>query len=191
MFGEIPEGFVVRHKCDNRQCINPEHLELGTQLDNIQDAVLRGRSAKGEQIPNSNLTEAIVRDILSFPRSGRYVKEISIKFGIPKCNVNNILHNVTWRHVDRAPYDELHALRVASGWVPAKKKSSKYIGVYLHSQTGKWVSRIRHESKVYNLGCFDTELEAAIVHDNKATELGCDASKFNADIRRENGLEAR
>lgn len=41
--GEIPEGQVVRHKCDNSLCINPEHLELGTQYDNCQDAKKRGR----------------------------------------------------------------------------------------------------------------------------------------------------
>ncbi len=42
-FGEIPEGFVVRHKCDNPICARPEHLELGTQSDNMQDASKRGR----------------------------------------------------------------------------------------------------------------------------------------------------
>jgi len=55
-FGEIPEGMVVRHKCDNINCINPEHMELGTQLDNIQDMVERGRSTKGEKNPTSKIT---------------------------------------------------------------------------------------------------------------------------------------
>jgi hypothetical protein len=41
--GQIPEGQVVRHKCDNSLCINPVHLELGTQYDNCQDAKQRGR----------------------------------------------------------------------------------------------------------------------------------------------------
>ncbi len=41
--GEIPEGMVVRHKCDVRLCVNPDHLELGTQADNVMDCIKRGR----------------------------------------------------------------------------------------------------------------------------------------------------
>ena len=42
-FGEIPKGLVVRHKCDNRNCINSEHLEVGTYKDNTQDMIKRNR----------------------------------------------------------------------------------------------------------------------------------------------------
>jgi hypothetical protein len=41
--GEIPEGLVIRHKCDNRKCCNPNHLIAGTQKDNVHDTVTRGR----------------------------------------------------------------------------------------------------------------------------------------------------
>lgn len=43
MFGTIGAGLVVRHKCDNGECINPEHMELGTQKENVQDMIERGR----------------------------------------------------------------------------------------------------------------------------------------------------
>lgn len=47
--GEIPDGLRVLHSCDNRKCINPNHLFLGTQLDNMRDAAVKGRLPKGDQ----------------------------------------------------------------------------------------------------------------------------------------------
>lgn len=43
--GEVPEGMVVRHMCDVRNCVNPAHLELGSQKENIRDIILRNRGA--------------------------------------------------------------------------------------------------------------------------------------------------
>jgi len=47
-FGPIPAGMIVRHKCDVPACVNPAHLQLGTQAENRADCVARGRHAKGD-----------------------------------------------------------------------------------------------------------------------------------------------
>lgn len=74
-YGPIPDGLVVRHKCDNRPCCNPDHLELGTHQDNSDDKVTRNRQARGRALPQSRLSDEQVRSIRS-----RYVAQ----FGPPK-----------------------------------------------------------------------------------------------------------
>lgn len=61
--GEIPEGQVIRHTCDNIKCLNPEHLILGTPLDNVLDRVERGRS-------HNHVTKEQVEMIRTLRRSG-------------------------------------------------------------------------------------------------------------------------
>lgn len=55
--GQIPKGLVVRHKCDNTRCCNPDHLEIGTQKDNVRDTRERGRAVfvQGSRVGSSKL----------------------------------------------------------------------------------------------------------------------------------------
>ncbi|APD19630.1 endonuclease [Pectobacterium phage PP74] len=82
--GEIPEGLVVRHKCDNPCCCNPEHLEVGTHKDNMQDCKKRGRMVMppvhiGEANHKTKLTESDVEFIL---KSDKTLKELAEMFGV-------------------------------------------------------------------------------------------------------------
>lgn len=94
--GPIPDGYVVRHKCDNPSCINPEHLEVGTQADNIADKVSRGRQARGSGVGRAILTEKSVREIRSSPLK---VSELSTLYGVSVVSIRNILRRKTWQHV--------------------------------------------------------------------------------------------
>lgn len=100
MFGEIPEGMVVRHKCDNRGCINPEHLELGTHKDNSRDMIERGGSLKGTKNPNAILTEEDVKEIRRLAFMGFKRKDICEMYGLKNINnVTSIKYGHSWSHV--------------------------------------------------------------------------------------------
>lgn len=92
-FGKIPTGLIIRHKCDNPACINIEHLELGTQKDNVQDMIKRGRKPIGENSPVAKLTDEQVREIRESKLS---CIEIGRKYGINRRYVYN-LKNKTQR----------------------------------------------------------------------------------------------
>lgn len=61
--GPIPDGLYVLHKCDVKLCVNPDHLYLGTHLDNMRDEVERARSPRGERHYNAKLTSDQVKII--------------------------------------------------------------------------------------------------------------------------------
>lgn|SRR5690606_278905 len=100
--GDIPEGMVVRHKCDNPPCCNPEHLELGTDQDNVNDAVTRGRVARGDRLPHTVLTDDEVREIRSryvarygpTKRGGRSsnAQILADEYGISRVYVMQLVH---------------------------------------------------------------------------------------------------
>lgn len=94
--GPVPTGLVIRHTCDNRSCINPKHLILGTYKQNSQDMVDRNRQAKGSQIGNSILTEELVLMIKSMSGSSRKVATL---LGCSATTIKDIRNNKIWKHV--------------------------------------------------------------------------------------------
>jgi hypothetical protein len=93
-------GLVVRHDCDNPACINPEHLSLGTQADNIADAIARGRARhrtpEGVEHHAAKLTDEVVRAIRQSTESARVLGE---RFGVSKATVKDVRKRRTWRHI--------------------------------------------------------------------------------------------
>lgn len=94
--GPIPKdgmgyhGGVVRHKCNNRLCCNPAHLELGTQVDNIDDMWKSGDHAKG----NARLTESQIAAIKSDPRSSRQLAPV---YGVTDSHIRSIRSGRAWK----------------------------------------------------------------------------------------------
>lgn len=101
-FGEIPNGMMVLHKCDTTRCINTAHLFLGTQLDNIQDCISKGRKnpARGEKL--SKITSEDVRKILALRGCGFSVPEIARAVPVSESAIYKIIQGTRWKHVPRS-----------------------------------------------------------------------------------------
>lgn len=95
-FGPIPEGMQVLHKCDIPCCVNPAHLFLGTNDDNLADKIAKGRQARlaGESNPKAKLTEEQVGLIRADPRR---VSEIAREFGVSLPTIARIKDGSGWR----------------------------------------------------------------------------------------------
>src|SRR5690606_24199021 len=88
--GDIPEGMSVLHRCDNPACVNPEHLFLGTQADNVADAVAKGRIAKGDRLPQTVLTEEQVREAIDLIVAGKAtLMALAERYGVSMATLNS------------------------------------------------------------------------------------------------------
>lgn len=100
--GNIPDDLVVMHLCDMPNCVNPSHLDLGTQGDNVRDSVTKGRwvpaRARGEDNGNSKLKEEQVADIRTL---GRNLSSYALAdvYPVSRSTISRILRGDTWRHV--------------------------------------------------------------------------------------------
>lgn len=96
--GEIPEGQNVLHRCDIPCCVNPDHLFLGTQVDNILDMMVkrRDRHPWGESSGQAKLTEAQVREIRQMAGSQ---KKLASLFGVSAGLIGHIRRRVAWAHL--------------------------------------------------------------------------------------------
>jgi len=99
-YGSIPNGLCVCHKCDNVFCINPNHLFLGTHIDNMVDKMSKNRypDFSGEKNPAAKLTEKQVIEIRTI--EGLSQRQIARIYNITQPMVGNIRRKDNWKHLE-------------------------------------------------------------------------------------------
>lgn len=95
--GPIGDGLCVLHACDNPYCVNPDHLFVGTQQDNVDDKVRKNRQAKGLTSHAAKLSEAQVLEIRKDKRTHR---ACAAAFGVSKTTVRRIKSRAIWQHLE-------------------------------------------------------------------------------------------
>lgn len=98
-YGEIPEGMYICHTCDNPSCVNPSHLFLGTNQDNIDDKVLKDRQSRlfGKNNGRSKLSEMDVINMRKDYKSGNYsYRDLVKKYNIGQTQVARIIKKESW-----------------------------------------------------------------------------------------------
>lgn len=117
--GPVPPGMQVLHKCDVRACCNPEHLFLGSIIDNMRDMNRKGRNGtEGERNVHAKINEDQAREILSLKPSGPaprgYTRQLAEKFGVRQGAINAIWRGDSWAHIAASQQASI-SNRVAKG----------------------------------------------------------------------------
>lgn len=113
--GEIPSGMLICHKCDNPVCVNPDHLFIGTQRDNIRDAAAKGRIASGERhgmntrpdrrsFGSANGQSKLSENSVAFIKTAHKNRSVSNRqlarqFGVSESLICMINRGIRWRHI--------------------------------------------------------------------------------------------
>lgn len=104
-YGPIPKGLHCCHRCDNRSCVNPAHLFIGTAKDNMVDRDRKGRQAPhhGEFNGRAKLTEAVRLEIIrEYSSGGVSYDKLAKKHRVSKTGIANLLRGKSWKHQEPA-----------------------------------------------------------------------------------------
>lgn len=99
--GKIPDGMCALHRCDNRACVNPEHIFIGTKKDNMQDCLTKKRhkyiAHHGEDNGNSKLSKADIIKIRElWAKGGIYQSKLAKEFGVSQTVISKVVNYKTW-----------------------------------------------------------------------------------------------
>lgn len=97
---QIPDGMCVCHKCDTPSCVNPNHLFLGTQKENMRDAKTKGRMQRGERHYRAKLNRKDVVDIKRLHSQGVMIKQLASNYGVHVNTISRVINKNSWEHVD-------------------------------------------------------------------------------------------
>ncbi len=97
--GKILNNLFVCHKCDVRNCVNPNHLFLGTPSDNMKDAAMKGRMKRGSENGRSKLFEKDIFKIRIMRQNNISFRNIAKIFNVNKSTIQDIIHNKKWKHI--------------------------------------------------------------------------------------------
>lgn len=97
--GPFPARKHVLHRCDNPPCVNPAHLFLGTNADNMADKAAKGREARGEAHGLAKLTAALISGVFASDAAGESKASIARRLGVGRTTIGHVLAKRTWVHV--------------------------------------------------------------------------------------------
>lgn len=97
--GEIPAGFVIRHRCDNPSCCELTHLILGTHQENMDDRKVRNRGAKGEKDGRAKLTNEMVLEIRKLYAEGITQVKLAALYPVTQSSISLIVLRKQWTHI--------------------------------------------------------------------------------------------
>ena len=128
--GPIPKGMVIRHKCDNPCCVNPNHLIYGTQGDNIRDIVERGRHT------GARLTPEAVAEIRA---SDEPTSMLASKYGVGVMSINRARRGSTWGHLKEGKRAVGKGHSAATGRAPHSKITAFDADIIRSSRLSTWL----------------------------------------------------
>lgn len=98
--GLVPDGLEIMHSCDVRNCVNPDHMSVGTDAQNVADKIAKGRIAWGEKCPRRKLSEVQAREILALKGCGPASKYAG-KYGVNQGAIHAIWRGASWAYLDK------------------------------------------------------------------------------------------
>jgi hypothetical protein len=169
--GDVPDELEVQHLCNNRACINPDHLVIGTNQQNKDYMVECDRSLYGERNTSAKLTEDQVKEVHRLLAQGDLTQsEIGELFGMAQQTISQINRGARWSHIPAEPVDCL----------ARRKTSSRFFGVrnstatYSRGSPQRWTAGLNVNREYFHLGSFGFEEDAAIAYNYFVAYLGLD-----------------